>query len=163
MNIRLATRADIREIQKVGRAAHLQTYTPLIGKESVERGLNMWWSDAAISAAINRKCINVAEVAGEVVGVCEIGTHHDEPTIWKLYVLPEWQGKGVGSLLMQHAMEAIGPNHQRIVIEHMAGNERAARFYARHGFREYAREPADAYGAGYIWLERLLVDNNEDC
>ncbi|MGI8697472.1 MAG: GNAT family N-acetyltransferase [Mycobacteriales bacterium] len=39
----------------------------------------------------------VAEGQGRVIGVVVIGAHRGGPTMWRLYVLPEMHGRGVGT------------------------------------------------------------------
>ena len=44
------------------------------------------------------------------------------------------------------------------VLVAVDGNDRAARFYARHGFREIGREPGERPGWPMcVWLERPLA------
>jgi GNAT superfamily N-acetyltransferase len=58
----------------------------------------------------------------------------------QIYVLRPWHGKGVANRLMEWALNAAreggAPEIYLTVFEH---NERAKRFYSRHGFREVGR------------------------
>jgi GNAT superfamily N-acetyltransferase len=75
-----------------------------------------------------RNQVWVALDEGTVVGLLALA----ESTIEQLFVDPEWQGRGVGSALIERA-KALAPGglglftHQR--------NARARRFYERRGFR----------------------------
>ena len=55
----------------------------------------------------------------------------------QLYVLPRWHGRGVADRLMKWTLQAAhaagAPEIYLTVFDH---NERAKRFYYRHGFRE---------------------------
>ena len=69
----------------------------------------------------------VAEVTNAVVGVIAIrGEWIDQ-----LYVLPEWQGQGIGPALLAKAMDRGPPLHLWAFQE----NARARRFYEARGFR----------------------------
>lgn len=77
----------------------------------------------------------------------------------QIYVLPAWHGKGVGEALMQWSIEAAcqhgAPELYLAVFEH---NERAKRFYAKHGFSEVGRCPFVLGGRTYedrLWRRPL--------
>jgi GNAT superfamily N-acetyltransferase len=75
------------------------------------------------------------------------------PTIWKLYVLPQTQGTGVGTALLHNLFPYAG--EKPIRLEYVDGNHRAARFYTANGFTEIGREPAGTPGwPDLIWAER---------
>ncbi|MBR1822383.1 MAG: GNAT family N-acetyltransferase [Clostridia bacterium] len=50
--------------------------------------------------------------------------------IEKLYVEPAFQGRGIGAMLLDHAVSALGARF----LWALEKNESALRFYARHGF-----------------------------
>jgi GNAT superfamily N-acetyltransferase len=58
----------------------------------------------------------------------------------ELYVLPTWRSQGVGSLLLQAALDrAVSHGCNAIDLEIQTGHERASRLYARHGFNQLPR------------------------
>ena len=78
--------------------------------------------------------------------VCVVATTRGEapddpaPFAWihDIYVKPEHRGAGVADMLMAEAerfARAEGAHVLRLGV--LDGNERARRFYGRHGFREY--------------------------
>ncbi|EQB01932.1 GNAT family N-acetyltransferase [Sphingobium baderi] len=55
----------------------------------------------------------------------------------RFYLLGDWQGKGNGDALMERVMEqARAQKAQRLLLAVYPANEKARRFYARHGFAE---------------------------
>jgi ribosomal protein S18 acetylase RimI-like enzyme len=61
--------------------------------------------------------------------------YREDGIIWikKLYILPEAQGKGAGSALMQAVIEAFSPaNEARLFVN--SENRAAQNFYKRQGF-----------------------------
>ncbi|BAV66291.1 GNAT family N-acetyltransferase [Sphingobium cloacae] len=55
----------------------------------------------------------------------------------RFYLLGDWQGKGNGDALMERAMgEARARGARRLLLAVYPANEKARRFYARHGFAE---------------------------
>ena len=69
---------------------------------------------------------------GTLVGVMGLQPVRDVTLIRHAYVLPSWQGKGIGSTLLQtRAGETAGP----LLVGTWAAAEWAIRLYRRHGFR----------------------------
>jgi ribosomal protein S18 acetylase RimI-like enzyme len=53
----------------------------------------------------------------------------------KLYVLKRYQGKGIGNTLMQSVIKSVGSiDPDCLWLDTHISNERAIRFYQRHGF-----------------------------
>lgn len=88
------------------------------------------------------------------VGMGNLDLRPDVPVIWKLYVHPHHQGRGIGSSLLRALLEAVPAARGRIAIEYIEGNVRAAAVYARHGFVEVRREPCDGPG----WPRRVWAE-----
>lgn len=77
------------------------------------------------------------EAGGRIVGVMGLQPQRNIDLIRHAYVLPEWQGHGVGSRLLNHLChDAKRP----ILIGTWAAAEWAIRFYERHGFACVARD-----------------------
>jgi ribosomal protein S18 acetylase RimI-like enzyme len=70
----------------------------------------------------------VAEEDGRIVGFAAIG----ESTLGHLYVHPELHGRGIGSALLAKTKE-LRPSG--FTLWTFPANERACRFYERHGMR----------------------------
>ncbi|MGY4399022.1 GNAT superfamily N-acetyltransferase [Sphingomonas sp. UYAg733] len=69
---------------------------------------------------------------GTLVGVMGIQQARNVRLIRHAYVLPEWQGHGVGSKLIDHLR---GADNHPILIGTWAAADWAIRFYRRHGFQ----------------------------
>ncbi|MNW64055.1 Acetyltransferase (GNAT) family protein [compost metagenome] len=72
--------------------------------------------------------------------------------IWKIYVVPEAHGRGIGTALMDVAFTTIGPAHD-VRIEFLKGNSAAQSFYERRGFK-FDFEEDMAEGFTTVWLRR---------
>ena len=79
--------------------------------------------------------VRVAEAEGRVVGFLAVTRDTQAGWIDQLYVLPESVGLGIGSRLLHVALEELSPP---IRLHTFQANERARRFYERHGFQEIA-------------------------
>lgn len=80
----------------------------------------------------------------------------------QIYVERRWQGSGVAETLMGWALdEAIRRGAPEIYLTVFDHNERAKRFYARHGFSEVGRctfRLGDRVDDDRVWRRRLVVE-----
>lgn len=77
---------------------------------------------------------------GTVAGYLCLKQVLDEAEILDVAVSPSFRGRGIGRLLLQHALEsARGRGAQLVWLEVRVGNREAIQLYERAGFREIAR------------------------
>jgi len=77
--------------------------------------------------------------------------------VHKLYVLPQFQGKGLGGRLLEHAFQAATQAGCRSVRLHVnKGNHRAIACYHRHGFLQEA-SVVNNIGGGYVMDDYVMV------
>ena len=152
MEIRRAAPADVAAIVAIGHETWPATYG-FAGPDYVEYGLATWWTTEATARSLETTTVLVAAEGDDLLGVGNIDLRGEVPVIWKLYVRPAAQGGGAGSALLTALVgEAAG---RPVRLSHLAGNDRAARFYARHGFAQHHHEPAERPGwPAQVWLER---------
>jgi GNAT superfamily N-acetyltransferase len=70
-------------------------------------------------------------VQDRLIGVMGVQRRHNVDLIRHAYVLPEWQGHGIGSRLLRHLTRGA---ERPILIGTWAAADWAIRFYERHGF-----------------------------
>lgn len=76
-----------------------------------------------------------------VIGVASFGQSRQKPDarsgeLMAIYILPEFQGQGIGSLLLKKAesgLKELGFDHYYLWV--LAKNRHARRFYERHGWQ----------------------------
>ena len=158
--IRAADGNDLMAVVDVGRRTWPLTYGPIAGEDYVAMGLAKWWTEDATIPAIRSGRVTVAEVDGEVVGIASVGPHEDYLVLWKLYVLPEYQGKGIGSALVESVVAAATGVHREIRISYLHGNTLAEAFYRGKGFVEISRESGGEGIPESIWMQ-LELDPEE--
>lgn len=102
----------------------------------------------------------LAEHEGRTLGYLSYETDHGGPSctmIHKFYLLPAAQGAGIGirflSVVGQRALEK---GNQLLRLKVYSKNEKAIRFYERHGFRVTSPVLTDA-GEGF-YVEDLLME-----
>lgn len=89
---------------------------------------------AAVTAMIAAEpCTWVAEEAGRVLGFSMIDL--EEGSLFAAFVLPDHEGRGIGSQLVAAAEHALFTAHDEIWLE-TGATTRAAGFYRRLGWRD---------------------------
>ena len=158
--IREADGNDLVAILDVGRRTWPVTYGPIAGEDYVAMGLAKWWTKDATIPAIRAGRVTVAEVDGTVVGIAVVGPHEHHLVLWKLYVLPEHQGKSIGSALVDSVVARATGSHSEIRISYLDGNTMAGDFCRGKGFVELSREASGDGIPDSIWM-RLVLDPEE--
>lgn len=70
-----------------------------------------------------------------VVGVCRVLLEPDRNHLKTLYVLPEYQGKGIGTMLWTEAKKLFDPN-KPTTLDVVTYNAHAIEYYKRLGFED---------------------------
>ena len=151
------TRVVIRRFDATRDAESLREC--VIEQQNFHRNIEPSWPDgnAIVEAylayldaecAAHNGCIIMAHSGPQAAGfICVVATTRGEspedpaPFAWihEIYVKPEHRGADVASMLMAEAerfARAEGADVLRLGV--LDGNERARRFYGRHGFRQHS-------------------------
>lgn len=153
--IRKATLDDVEAIVYVGHRTWPLAYAGLAGDDYVAMGLAKWWTVEATTALVEANRCTVAQVEGQVVGVAAAGPLDGELVLWKLYVVPEHQGRGIGGQLLDRVLaDATLTGYRDIRLAYLDGNTRGARFYRDRGFVEIGRESGGDGIPDSVWVRR---------
>ena len=158
--IRTADADDLQAVLDVGHRTWPVTYGPIAGEDYVAMGLAKWWTKDATSPAIRAGRVTVAEVDGVVVGMASVGPHEQHLALWKLYVRPEHQGKGIGSALLESVVARARGDYAQIRLSYLEGNTSAQGFYRTKGFVEVSRESGGDGIPESVWMQ-LVLDPKE--
>ncbi len=137
ITVRPARPDDLPDLQEVARRTWRATYTGLIPNADIERFLERHYSLEALGRALERlgEGMLVAAVDDQVVGYATCGVNRENSgELFAIYVLPEWQRRGVGRRLWQRAIKHLRSlGLPEMVVWVLANNEPARRFYERQG------------------------------
>lgn len=64
------------------------------------------------------------------------------PYLEMLALLPDWQGRGIGSAVLSWYEQEASPGARNLWVVSSSFNERALAFYRRHGFEDVATLPS---------------------
>lgn len=84
----------------------------------------------------------VAKDDDVIVGVCGLGIYDDRNELLAIYVLPEYQGKGIGRMFWNEALDFFDPE-KRTVVQVATYNEKAIGFYTKLGFIDTGKRFSD--------------------
>lgn len=141
--VRTAGRNDLEAISiLLGETWH-DTYDGIYGPRKVAEITASWHSVAALESRLIRpESEFIVADDGETIGGMAFAASSDPEKklvmLHQLYVRPECQGQGIGSDLLQEIVDAF-PNASTMRIEVETANEKALRFYEKHGFAEIGR------------------------
>ncbi len=157
VRVKPAEASDVDAIVAFGSAVIPAHYTPILGADPAQAQL-AWWNVDRIESAVSAGRMVVAVDRGRVVGVAETGESAGKQVIWKLYLSPGYRGRSLGVALLRHAIGTLPAGISDVLVEHVAGNTRAAAFYDREGFQVVRVDPARSGdpSAAVVWRRREL-------
>lgn len=139
MAIREATVDDIEAIQGVAQQSWTQDYPKILSRESLQEGLDDWYSEERVRDSIvwARALMLVVERDNEIVGFAHgvWDNNTDVGNILRVYVAPDARGEGIGGRLLEetcHALFEQGVDQVRAMV--LDANELGKSFYSAFGF-----------------------------
>lgn len=106
---------------------HIHEIIPATMSEEQLRKRQAW-----ITNLPSDHCSFVAKRNGVVVGICAGYRKNDVSKLRSLYVLPQYQGQGIGAMLWRHFKDWA--QTQRFIVHVATYNHPAIAFYERQGF-----------------------------
>lgn len=80
----------------------------------------------------------VAKEGNEIIGFCQVVKGKDYNELNLIYILPKYQGRGIGKMLIDKAVAMLDPNKDTIV-EVVEYNKGALGFYEKLGFVKFEK------------------------
>jgi ribosomal protein S18 acetylase RimI-like enzyme len=91
----------------------------------------------------------VIQVSGIDVGILAIVREPDCVKVNQLFILPEYQGRGIGTACMMRIIEDAAASELPVRLRVLKVNSRAVAFYQRLGFRSIGESDT------HVLMERL--------
>lgn len=146
--INQASSNEAREITEVFYQTWLATYPDdIIGV--TEDDIRHFYKDPLTDEGVKKMADNIATMPAnkklwvakegdKIVGVCRVTKSKDGNKLNALYVLPAYQGRGIGKKLCQQAFQFLGSD-QDIFLGVAIYNDQALGFYKKLGFVDTGR------------------------
>lgn len=149
---------DIPQVQDVAKKSWNATYEGIIPFEIQEKFLKVAYNDDRMKQRLERSFLFVAEIDSNVVGFANFSPVNDEgkAELGAIYLYPEYQGKGIGSALLQKGINEL-EGVEEIYINVERDNEIGKSFYDAKGF-QVLKEFDDDF-EGYILKTVRMVLN----
>jgi len=150
MNLRLAAPADAAALADLGARSFVAKFGYMYTPEDLADFLADSHSEAKAAKEIADPSMRVflAEEEGRLLGFCKLVLACGWPDhargqsvieLKQLYTDPQTTGRGIGTALMDRALEiAREQAADEVQLSVWSGNEGAQRFYARYGFAKVA-------------------------
>lgn len=173
ISISPANKNDVLGIQKLFYATWVETYPNEeagITKKDVEDHFEGAFSDETL-ARVAKRIQELPSTAkffvaknrtdGQVVGVCRITLHPDRNQLQAIYVLPQFQQKGVGRQLWDEAVKFFDKS-KPVVVDVATYNIKAIKFYEKLGFTDtgerFTEERHKMKNGAYIPEMRMILN-----
>lgn len=150
ITIKQATYDEMPIIQKVARNSWHDTYEGIIPTDIQDKFLDESYSDMMMQKRIDQTILNVAVVDNDIIGFINMSKILDgnKSLLMAIYLLPEYQGQGLGSQLLNHSINELkmNANDFSIEVEVEKENTDAILFYESKGFEIVEKYTEDFYG-----------------
>jgi ribosomal protein S18 acetylase RimI-like enzyme len=155
---------DVANASRMLKASWHATYDSILGERlAVERGrwaystgpLKGWVVQSKLSPHSTRMLIATQD--GMAAGLATAQLDASGIVLWMLYVDPERKGKGIGTALLQAAIDGFA-GAKSIRVEVLRGNVAAIAWYKARGFEVYgeARNATGTPGIAAVYLDKKL-------
>jgi ribosomal protein S18 acetylase RimI-like enzyme len=150
MDLRPATPADAAALADLGERSFVAKFGHMYSAEDLANFLAESHSEAKIAKEIADPELRVmlAEADGKLLGFCKLVMACGWPEhargaqvieLKQLYTDPEATGQGIGTRLMDWALDVAGEHEaDEVQLSVWSGNDGAQKFYARYGFAKVA-------------------------
>ncbi|MBN1992976.1 MAG: GNAT family N-acetyltransferase [Anaerolineae bacterium] len=160
--IRFATHADLPQVAHIARVTWNITYSGTISAENRNDFLERAYTPENLAGAIDAPghWFYVVELKKEMIGFGHFLRRY-HPTqaraeLVRLYVLPEYQNLGVGTVILRTGFAALAQaGMEQCFVSVQETNASARRFYERHGFI-YHRKHGQFLGTQIVVLVQYI-------
>lgn len=156
-----ATKTNIPDIQFIANKTWPITYGSIISNEQLVYMLNLIYSTAALTKAIETKVQDFYIAKDEnntVLGFFSVEhfySSENKTKLHKIYILPENQGKGIGKLMIDQAVKLAKKNNSESIILNVNRYNSAFQFYEKLGFKIIQTIDLEI-GNGYLMEDYIL-------
>lgn len=160
LRIHPATEADLAGLALLAAQIWRACYPEIISAGQIEYMLDRMYSLEVLRRELREGVRYVLlSRGGEKLGFAAFGptVESAEFKLHKLYLRPEWHGKGLGSLLLGHCeSEVLLLAGRRLALNVNRGNQKAIRAYERNGF-QVIRAVVTDIGGGYVMDDLVMA------
>ncbi|HEX7018299.1 MAG TPA: GNAT family N-acetyltransferase [Patescibacteria group bacterium] len=162
LKIQKASAENVKDIQVVLSTTWQATYSNL-SSETIQQVKEKWHDTEFLTKQIENpkfyfpialfedKVVGIATSAENETGIVEV---------FRLYILPEYQGHGIGTELLEKVSEHY-PHAELLRIYVEENNQSAIAFYEHKGFKKLRKEEETSFGevmVDWVMEKQIAVD-----
>ena len=160
LRIERTTEGDLPKLLPLANAIWRTCYRGIITVEQIDYMLAQMYGLATLQREVRSEGIryDCAMAGDEMVGFASYGPTETDSTykLHKLYLHPEWHGRGWGSQMLQHCeVEVRKAGARRLILNVNKQNTRAIDFYRRNGFTLERAVIVDI-GGGFVMDDYIM-------
>lgn len=137
-----AKKKEALDIKKILSEIWEHSYGNIYSPETIQRITSEWHNPEILVSQIKNPdfFFGVAKENNQIVGLTTVRKLNEETLMmYRLYVNPNFQRQGIGSKLVNEAIEVF-PKAKRLRIEVEEQNKKGVSFYSKYGFKEVGRK-----------------------
>lgn len=142
MWVRSASEADLKAVHELLVSTWHATFDDILGREMVNTVTHQWHSVAALKANLKKpysEFVVADNGEGGIDGMAFASqTGEGKASLHQLYVRPEVQVQGIGTMLLAE-IEMAFPSVNTMRLEVIERNAKSVRFYERKGYAQVGR------------------------
>ena len=155
-----AGRCDLPAVAALAPAIWQYAYGKILSQEQIGYMLNMMYAQEVLQADFDRgvkfRLIKSGEETIGFFSFFEYGDDHATIKLDKLYLLPAYHGRGIGSMALRHLAEcASDAGYGRLRLNVNKNNLRAIAAYTRNGFKKKESVKIDI-GSGFFMDDFIM-------
>lgn len=137
-----------------------------------EEDFNLRFKDSISDNAINECAKNIESLSeneryivalknDKVIGLCYVEKEDIKNILHAMYILPEFQNQGVGTLLWKNVKDFFD-SEKDVVLDVFVSNQNAIKFYKKLGFVDYGKRTSEerfksSSGVNIIEMKMVLI------
>lgn len=145
--IRKMKKKDIRQVQQIAKTSWNHTYEGIIPFDIQEKFLEKAYNDEIMQQRLEHSLMLVSEADGKIVGFVNYSFVREggEAYLAAIYLAPEYQGKGIGTALLEEGLKHL-EGVKKIFVEVETENRTGKNFYKAKGFEDVSEYDEDFEG-----------------
>lgn len=165
MKIRFANEEDFSTIRNIAEVTWPVAYGHMLSKEQLDYMMEMMYAEESLirqHTVLNHIFLLAEDQEGKALGFASYsmknkeGINIDYFHLHKLYILPDLQQTGIGSMLLKAVEDNIRNGNPCILELNVNRNNRAKEFYSKNGF-EIIREEDIDIGNGFFMNDYVMA------
>lgn len=134
--IREMVKEDTEQVQDVAKKSWNTTYEGIIPNKIQENFLNAAYSNEMMEKRLSKSFLFIAEAENKIVGFANYSQVNSEGQVelGAIYIYPNYQGKGIGTALLQEGIKNI-ENIKEVYVDVEKENTIGKNFYKAKGFK----------------------------